>query len=51
MGLEEKTVRTTTVLTEDLWPALDALDAVPDAQNRLSGTKGLNRPLRQLLRV
>ena len=24
--------RTTTVLTEDLWSALDALDAVPEAQ-------------------
>ena len=26
-------MNTTTVLTEDLWAALDALDAVPDAQN------------------
>jgi len=25
-------MRTTTVLTQDLWDALDALDAVPDAQ-------------------
>ena len=26
-------IRTTTVLTEDLWAALDALDAVPEAQH------------------
>lgn len=32
MGLEEKKVNTTTVLTQDLWDALDALDAVPEAQ-------------------
>ena len=25
-------MKTTTVLTEDLWAALDALDAVPEAQ-------------------
>ena len=25
-------MQTTTVLTEDLWSALDALDAVPEAQ-------------------
>lgn len=51
MGLEEKKVRTTTVLTQDLWDALDALDAVPEAQNILSGTKGLNRLLMRLLRL
>ena len=32
MGLEERKVNTTTVLTEDLWDALDALDAVPESQ-------------------
>ena len=26
-------MNTTTVLTEDLWSALDALDAVPEAQH------------------
>jgi hypothetical protein len=26
-------MNTTTVLTEDLWAALDALDAVPEAQH------------------
>ena len=26
-------MNTTTVLTEDLWAALDALDAVPEASN------------------
>jgi hypothetical protein len=32
--LRDKSVnlKTTTVLTEDLWSALDALDAVPEAQ-------------------
>lgn len=33
MGVEEKKVNTTTVLTQDLWDALDALDAVPESQH------------------
>ena len=30
---DQKRMTTTTVLTEDLWDALDALDAVPEAQH------------------
>ena len=30
--LSDEPMNTTTVLTEDLWAALDALDAVPESQ-------------------